>query len=93
MEAEPEKLFMSAIKVARTLRSENKIELLASSIYHFSYNCLQNNPNFTFHCQYHLKALQDEMESLSTLNETSLKTLLYITGGSESQDKMLVLKD
>ena len=93
MEADPEKLIMNVIKVARTLRSEKEIELLSSSIFHFPFNCLQNDPNFTFHCHYHLKALQDETESLFTLNETSLKTLQHIAGRGESQDKMRGLKD
>lgn len=92
MEADPEKLFMNVRKVARTLRSENKIELIFFNI-SFPYNCLQNDPNFTFNCHYNLKILQDEMESLSMLNETPLKTLQHITGGGESQAKMWGLKD
>lgn len=56
-EADPEKL-TNVIKMARTSRSETKIELLSPPIFHFP--CLGNNPNVTFCCHYHLKVLQDE---------------------------------
>ena len=86
MEAGPEKLLMNVTKVTKTLRSGNKFQLLSSSTFHFPYNCLQNNPNLTFHSHYHLS--HDEIKSPSVLKETSLKTQQHIAGGSESQDIM-----